>query len=138
MQTAFVFRGGTLIGASTVSTGMPGKDTPTGVFPILQKKKMHHSNIYDSAPMPYMQRLTWDGVALHAGKIPGYPASHGCVRLPAKFAPLLFEVTRLGAEVTIADESVFSPEQALALTGGSGSTRMASSAPETTFASAAR
>jgi lipoprotein-anchoring transpeptidase ErfK/SrfK len=115
MQTAFVFRGGVLIGASTVSTGMPGKDTPTGLFPILQKKKMHHSNIYDGAPMPYMQRLTWDGVALHAGKIPGYPASHGCVRLPAKFAPILFEATRLGAQVAIVDQSFFSAEDALAL-----------------------
>jgi L,D-transpeptidase-like protein len=116
MQTAFVFRGGTLIGATTVSTGMPGKDTPTGSFTILQKKKMHHSNIYDAAPMPFMQRLTWDGVALHAGKIPGYPASHGCVRLPAKFAPMLYEVTSLGAEVTIVDQSVYSAEDALALT----------------------
>ncbi len=117
MQTAFVFRGGVLIGASTVSTGMAGHDTPTGSFTILQKKKMHRSNIYDGAPMPYMQRLTWDGIALHAGQIPGYPASHGCVRLPAKFAPHLYEATRLGAEVVIVDQYVGAPQEALALFG---------------------
>jgi hypothetical protein len=75
------------IGASTVSSGKQGKETPTGVFTILQKNAKHRkSNLYNNAPMPYMQRLTWDGIALHAGNLPGYPASHGCVRLPMAFA----------------------------------------------------
>lgn len=136
MQTAFVFRAGTLIGATTVSTGMPGKDTPTGSFTILQKEKLHHSNLYDSAPMPWMQRLTWDGVALHAGKIPGYPASHGCVRLPAAFAPKLYQATSLGAEVTIVDQSVYSAEEALALTqtGRGSPVQLASEEPTQTAA----
>ncbi|MDB5685754.1 MAG: hypothetical protein JWR77_343, partial [Rhizorhabdus sp.] len=73
---------------------------------VLQKKVDHRSTIYDGAPMPFMQRLTWDGIALHAGKIPGYPASHGCVRLPLAFAKLLYGATRMGVEVTIQDEDV--------------------------------
>ena len=76
-QKAYVYRGTMLIGASTVSTGKDGKETPVGVFPILQKSEKHKSNLYDSAPMPFMQRLTWDGVAIHAGMNPGFPASHG-------------------------------------------------------------
>jgi lipoprotein-anchoring transpeptidase ErfK/SrfK len=106
LQRAFVYRGATLIAASSVSTGKEGKDTPTGVFPILQKKAMHHSNLYDSAPMPFMQRLTWDGVALHAGRNPGFPASHGCVRLPAAFAKKLFAITDLGTTVVVTDAFV--------------------------------
>jgi hypothetical protein len=102
-QLAYVYRNGVRIGTTTVSTGRPGNETPTGVFQILQKKKMHHSNLYDDAPMPFMQRLTWDGVALHAGRIPGRPASHGCIRLPAKFAPLLFDVTYHGGTVVVTD-----------------------------------
>ena len=78
-QRAYVYRNGLLIAVSTVSTGKPGHETPTGVFTILQKDKDHHSSKYNDAPMPYQERLTWDGVALHAGRIPGYPASHGCV-----------------------------------------------------------
>ena len=117
MQIAYVFRGGTLIGASTVSTGAPGYDTPTGSFKILQKRKDHKSNRYENAPMPFMQRLTWDGIALHAGAIPGHPASHGCVRLPMKFASALFEATTLGANVTIVDEAP-SPEAAYAMAQG--------------------
>ena len=117
MQIAYVFRGGTLIGASTVSTGQPGYDTPTGSFKILQKRKDHKSNLYDDAPMPFMQRLTWDGVALHGGAIPGHPASHGCVRLPHKFAAALFETTSLGANVVIVDEAP-SPEAAYAMATG--------------------
>jgi hypothetical protein len=105
-QLALVYRGETLIGVSTVSTGKPGHDTPLGSFPILQKAPMHRSNLYDDAPMPFMQRLTWDGVALHAGEIPGHPASHGCVRLPAAFAKQLYAITRLGAVVTITDEAM--------------------------------
>ena len=102
-QLAFVYRNGVLIGVTTVSTGTKGHETPTGVFTVLQKKVTHHSNLYDSAPMPYMQRLTWDGVAMHAGNLPGYPASHGCVRLPKAFAKLLYGTTKLGMTVVITD-----------------------------------
>ena len=104
-QRAHVYRNGLRIGVSTVSSGKPGHDTPTGVFPILQKRVEHYSNLYDNAPMPYMQRLTWDGVALHAGRNPGYPASHGCIRLPREFAELLFDATSHGTTVVVADES---------------------------------
>ena len=85
-QQVFVYRNGIQIGVSSCSTGMKGHETPTGVFTILQKAKEHYSSTYDNAPMPNMERLTWDGIALHAGKLPGYPASHGCVRLPPAFA----------------------------------------------------
>ena len=78
-QRAYVYRNGILIGATTVSTGRPGHLTPTGVFTVLQKQKEHRSTIYDGAPMPYMERLTWGGVALHACGLPGYPESHGCI-----------------------------------------------------------
>ena len=104
-QRAHVYRNGIRIGVSTISSGKPGKETPTGTFEILQKKRMHHSNLYNNAPMPFMQRLTWDGIALHAGKIPGYPASHGCVRLPSGFAEQLFAETERGMLVVIADEA---------------------------------
>lgn len=119
LQRAYVYRGGALIGVTTVSTGKPGHRTPTGKFDILQKHARHFSNKYNNAPMPFMQRLTWDGIALHAGQIPGRPASHGCVRLPLDFARNLFGVTRVGASVHIIDQSP-SPEQALALVHGSG------------------
>jgi hypothetical protein len=102
-QRALLFRNGVPIAATTVSTGSPGRETPTGVFTILQKQVEHYSSKYDNAPMPFMQRLTWQGVALHAGKLPGYPASHGCIRLPAEFAKLLYEVTALGMTVVISD-----------------------------------
>jgi lipoprotein-anchoring transpeptidase ErfK/SrfK len=101
-QRAIVYRSGQPIAVSTVSTGKPGRDTPTGVFPILSKETMHHSNLYDDAPMPFMQRLTWDGIALHAGHVPGYPASHGCVRLPKAFAEKLYGATSKGETVVIA------------------------------------
>ena len=114
MQLAYVYRGGELIGASTVSTGMPGYETPTGTFTILQKRQRHFSNRYDNAPMPFMQRLTWDGIALHAGQIPGRPASHGCVRLPMAFARHLFGATSLGARVYVID-SMASAGEALAV-----------------------
>jgi hypothetical protein len=104
-QLAWVYRGETLIGLSTISSGTTGYETPTGSFTILQKDLMHKSNLYDDAPMPFMQRLTWDGVALHAGRIPGHPASHGCVRLPKGFAKLLFGATKVGTTVTISGES---------------------------------
>jgi len=101
-QRAYVYRNGVLTGVTTVSTGKKGHETPTGVFTILQKNKDHFSNIYDNAPMPYMQRLTWGGIALHAGGLPGYPASHGCIRLPSEFARQLFEVTSTGMTVVVA------------------------------------
>ena len=100
-QRAVLFRNGVPIAASTLSTGRPGHETPTGVFTILQKHVEHYSSKYDNAPMPYMQRLTWKGVALHAGYLPGYPASHGCIRLPKEFARLLYGVTKLGMTVVI-------------------------------------
>ena len=100
-QRAIVFRNGVAIGISTISSGKPGHDTPTGVFTILQKHVEHHSNLYDNAPMPFMQRLTWAGVAMHGGYLPGYPASHGCVRLPLAFAKLLYGVTNIGLTVVI-------------------------------------
>ncbi len=101
-QRAYLYRNGVPIGVSTVSSGKEGYETPTGVFTILQKHVDHKSNLYDDAPMPFMQRLTWDGVALHAGNVPGYPASHRCIRLPLAFARLLYGVTRLGMTVLIA------------------------------------
>ena len=113
-QRAYVYRGGALIGVSTVSTGRAGYETPTGTFNILQKARIHHSNLYESAPMPFMQRLTWDGVALHAGEIPGQPASHGCIRLPRAFAEHLFAATELGAAVHVTDLAP-SPGEALAM-----------------------
>jgi hypothetical protein len=105
-QWVVVYRNGVQIGASTCSTGRPGHRTPAGVFVILEKDRTHHSSKYDNAPMPYMERLTWNGVALHAGNLPGYPASHGCVRLPLEFAKLLFGATTLGTPVVIADADV--------------------------------
>ena len=104
-QRATVYRGGRPVAITTVSTGSTGRETPTGVFPILAKEKMHRSNLYNDAPMPFMQRLTWHGVALHAGHIPGYPASHGCVRLPKAFAEQLFGVTSRGNLVVVADDA---------------------------------
>jgi hypothetical protein len=103
-QLVHVYRNGITIGVSTCSTGKPGNRTPNGVFTILQKRQEHYSSTYDNAPMPNMQRLTWKGVALHAGNLPGYPASHGCIRLPTKFSRLLFSVTQLGTPVIIADQ----------------------------------
>jgi hypothetical protein len=102
-QVVYVYRNGVRIGRSAVSTGKPGKATPTGVFTVLQKKVDHESSIYKGAKMPHMQRLTWTGIALHAGHLPGYPASAGCVRLPVDFAAKLYAVTTLGTTVIIAD-----------------------------------
>ncbi|HRY06535.1 MAG TPA: L,D-transpeptidase [Hyphomicrobiaceae bacterium] len=104
-QLVHVYRNGVRIGISTCSTGKKGHETPTGVFTILEKDKHHHSSTYDNAPMPNMNRLTWSGVALHAGHLPGYPASHGCIRLPMKFSELLFGVTHVGTPVIIANAS---------------------------------
>ena len=100
-QMAYVWRGDRLIGASTISSGKRGKETPLGLWSVLQKKKMHHSRKYDDAPMPFMQRIDEYGIALHGGKLPGYPASHGCVRLPMKFAEKLYGLTKIGSEVIV-------------------------------------
>jgi lipoprotein-anchoring transpeptidase ErfK/SrfK len=86
---------------SPVSTGMRGHPTPMGVFSVIQKHKYHHSNIYSGAPMPYMQRITWSGVAMHAGVLPGYPASHGCIRMPMTFAVKMWNWTKMGARVIV-------------------------------------
>jgi len=100
-QKVDVYRGTTLITSSNVSTGMPGHATKMGVFSILEKQRYHHSNIYSGAPMPWMNRITWSGTALHAGVVPGYPASHGCIRLPFSFAPKLFQITTAGDNVIV-------------------------------------
>ena len=89
---------------TTVSSGKDGKETPLGTYPILQKEVKHRSNLYGAAPMPYMQRLTWDGVALHAGGVPGYRSSHGCVHLPDAFAKALYDETDVGATVAITED----------------------------------
>jgi hypothetical protein len=102
-QILYVYRNGVRIGRSTVSSGKSGKQTPTGVFTVLQKKVRHESSIYKGAQMPHMQRLTWTGIAMHAGYLPGYPASAGCVRLPVDFAAKLYSVTGIGTTVIIAD-----------------------------------
>ncbi len=104
-QRAVIYRNGIPIGITTVSTGRPGHRTPTGIFTVLERDVEHYSSLYNSAPMPHMQRLTWGGVALHGGDLPGYPASHGCIRLPREFARLLFGVTRLGMTVVITNEA---------------------------------
>lgn len=103
-QLVHVYRNGITVGVSTCSTGKAGHKTPTGVFTILQKRKEHYSSTYNNAPMPNMQRLTWKGIALHAGNLPGYPASHGCVRLPKQFSELLFSITQIATPVIIADQ----------------------------------
>ncbi|MEM7600471.1 MAG: L,D-transpeptidase family protein [Verrucomicrobiota bacterium] len=102
-QTAAVYRNDVLIGSCIVSTGRPGYETPTGVFHILEKDADHHSSTYNNASMPYQERLTWGGVALHAGSLPGYPSSHGCIHLPYEFSKKLFEVTEMGGTVVVTD-----------------------------------
>ena len=104
-QQAYVYRNGVLIGRTTISSGRAGHRTPTGVFTVLEKQRKHYSSIYKGAAMPFMERLTWSGIALHGGKLPGYPDSHGCVRLPKEFSELLFGVTRVGTTVVVANES---------------------------------
>ena len=103
-QMAYIFRDGRMIGATTISTGKKGKATPLGLFEILQKREFHRSNLYSNAPMPFMQRLTWDGIALHGGDLPGYPASHGCIRMPNAFAKRLFGLTAMGGRVLVTDQ----------------------------------
>jgi lipoprotein-anchoring transpeptidase ErfK/SrfK len=92
-----------------VSTGMAGHSTPTGVFSVIQKHKLHHSNIYSGAPMPFMQRITWSGVALHAGVLPGYPASHGCIRMPTGFAVKMWNWTKMGARIIVTPGEIATP-----------------------------
>ncbi len=111
-QTMHVYRNGILIGRSSVSTGSKGHDTPAGVFSILEKKREHYSKKYDDAPMPNMQRLTWTGIAMHSGKLPGYAASHGCIRLPYDFSQLLFTATAKGGTVVIGDGKTPTPHLA--------------------------
>jgi len=111
-QVMHVYRNGILIGRSSVSTGAKGHSTPSGVFTILEKKKTHYSRTYDNAPMPNMQRLTWRGVAMHSGNLPGYPASHGCIRLPYDFSKLLFGTTDKGGTVIIGDGKTPQPRLA--------------------------
>ena len=100
-QLVFVYRNGILIGASTVSTGKPGHSTPAGVFTILDKAKVHTSSTYGE-PMPDMEKLTWKGIALHVGDLPGYPDSHGCVHLPPDFADDLYAITQIATPVIFA------------------------------------
>ena len=105
-QRVSLFDNGTLIARSSVSTGTQGHPTPLGVFSVIGKERWHRSNIYSAAPMPYMQRLTWSGIALHAGVVPGHPASHGCIRLKNDFAIRLWHLTKRGARVIIARDDV--------------------------------
>src|SRR6266702_5301820 len=100
-QKVTVYDSNGVFAESPVSSGMKGHSTPMGVFSIIQKHKFHHSNIYSGAPMPYMQRITWSGVAMHAGVLPGYPASHGCIRMPMAFAMKMWNWTKMGARVVV-------------------------------------
>jgi hypothetical protein len=105
-QRISLYENGALIARSSVSTGVERHPTPLGVFGVISKQKWHRSNIYSAAPMPYMQRITWSGIALHAGDLPGYPASHGCIRLTSDFAIRLWHLTKRGTRVIIAPEDV--------------------------------
>jgi L,D-transpeptidase-like protein len=105
-QRISVYDDGALIARSSVSTGVPDHPTPGGVFSVISKHRWHRSNLYSAAPMPYMQRITWSGIALHAGVLPGYPASHGCIRLKNDFAIRLWHLTKRGTRVIIARDDV--------------------------------
>ena len=109
-QRVSLYDNGILIGRSSVSTGVRRHPTPLGVFSVIEKERWHRSNIYSGAPMPYMQRITWSGIALHAGQLPGYPASHGCIRLTNDFAIQLWHLTKRGTRVIIARQDVVSVE----------------------------
>jgi L,D-transpeptidase catalytic domain len=104
-QRAYVRRDGACIGVTTISTGKRGYETPTGDYTVMEMQRYHRSNRYNNAPMPYMQRLTEYGMAMHGGHLPGYPASHGCIRLPFAFARELFKESYVGVRVTITDEA---------------------------------
>jgi hypothetical protein len=103
-QRVFVYRDNALIGVSTISSGRRGHETPTGTFTVLEKERFHRSNRYSNAPMPFMLRLTWYGLAMHAGHVADHPVSHGCVRMPHSFAQALFKATPVGTPVTITDQ----------------------------------
>src|SRR5262245_40813923 len=105
-QHISVYNGDGLVTRSKVSTGMPGHRTPMGIFTIIGRERYHSSNIYSGAPMPFMQRITWSGIALHLGVVPGYPASHGCIRLPAGSAQRLWGLTKIGERVVIAPHEI--------------------------------
>src|ERR1700730_6333589 len=105
-QKLTLYADGNPIARSQVATGVPGHPTPTGIFSVIQKQRYHTSNIYSGAPMPFMQRITWSGVALHLGGVPGHPASHGWIRLPDAFARQLWVTTKLGARVLIVRDEV--------------------------------
>lgn len=105
-QKVTLYSNGTRVAQGPVSTGMPGHSTPMGVFSIIEKDRYHHSNIYSGAPMPFMQRITWSGVALHEGVLPGHPASHGCIRMSHDFAQKLWPVTKLGVRVLVVHNEV--------------------------------
>lgn len=106
-QSLVVYDGNTVVATSNVSTGKAGHSTPTGIFSILEKRRFHKSNIYSNAPMPFMQRLTWSGIALHASNhVPSYPASHGCIRMPDAFAKQLFKMTGRGLHVLVSDRQL--------------------------------
>jgi hypothetical protein len=108
-QNVKVYDANGFFAEAPVSTGMPGHSTPTGVFSVIQKHRLHHSNIYSGAPMPYMQRITWSGIALHAGVLPGYPASHGCIRMPTNFAVKMWNWTKMGARVIVTPGEIAAP-----------------------------
>jgi hypothetical protein len=109
-QHMYVFHQGVPWSNTRISTGKRRHETPSGVFPILQKRKFHRSNIYSNAPMPFMQRLTWDGIALHAGRVPGYAASHGCIRMPMGFAEALFKLTNMSQTTVVIGDAPFENE----------------------------
>ena len=105
-QKVTLFSNGVRVAQGPVSTGVPGHPTPMGVFSVIEKDRYHHSNIYSGAPMPYMQRITWSGVALHEGVLPGHPASHGCIRMSHDFAMRLWPITKLGVRVIVARDEL--------------------------------
>ena len=102
MQRAYIFRASTLIAVTTISSGQPGYDTPVGRYTILEKQVTHHSNLYENAPMPFMQRLTVDGIALHAGQVMAEPASHGCIRMAIPDVIEVYDQVPVGAPIYIA------------------------------------
>ncbi|MGJ0453006.1 MAG: L,D-transpeptidase family protein [Methylocystis sp.] len=109
-QQVSIYNHSGLVARSAISTGVAGHPTPKGIFTIIGRERFHRSNIYSSAPMPFMQRITWSGIAMHLGVVPGHPASHGCIRLPAAFAAKIWGMTRIGERVVISPHDVFPAE----------------------------